>query len=42
MQDLSDNRTFWKAIKPYFTNEGLNSKNFSLKKKEILSQMKNL
>ena len=34
-RDLSNNRKFWKTIKPYFTNKGLNSNiNFSLKKKE--------
>ena len=24
IRDLSDNRKFWKTIKPYFTNKGLN------------------
>ena len=24
IQDLSDNKKFWKTIKPYFSNKGLN------------------
>ena len=37
---LSDNRKFWKTIKPYFTNKGLNSKKRLLKEKGNLSSNK--
>ena len=40
VKDLSDNRKFWKTIKPYFSNKGLNSIKRLLKKKAILFQMK--
>ena len=30
VKDLSDNRKFWKTIKPYFSNKDLNSKRLSL------------
>ena len=40
VKDLSDNRKFWKTIKPYFSNKGLNSIKLLLKKKAILFQMK--
>ena len=33
IRDLSDNRKFWKTIKPYFTNKGLNSNKLLLKEK---------
>ena len=33
LRDLSDNRKFWKTIKPYFSNKGLNSKKFLFKEK---------
>ena len=33
IRDLSDNRKFWKTIKPYFTNKGVNSNKFLLKEK---------
>ena len=37
IRDLSDNRKFWKTIKPYFTKKGLNSKKFLLKQKGNLA-----
>ena len=33
MKDLLDNRKFWKTIKPYFSNKGLNSSKLLLKEK---------
>ena len=33
VKDLSDNRKFWKTIKPYFSNKDLNSNRLSLKEK---------
>ena len=42
IRNLSDNRKFWKAIKPYFSNKRLNSKNFSLKKGNLVSNEKQL
>ena len=33
VKDLSDNRKFWKTIKPYFSNKDLNSKRLSLQEK---------
>ena len=37
IRDLSDNRKFWKTIKPYFSNKRLNWNKFSLKEKENLA-----
>ena len=34
VKDLSENRTFWKNIKPFFSNKGLNSNKLMLKKKQ--------
>ena len=33
VKDLSDNYKFWKTIKPYFSNKGLNSNKLLLKEK---------
>ena len=33
VKDLSDNKKFWKTIKPYFSNTGLNSNKMLLKEK---------
>ena len=33
VKDLSDNKKFWKIIKPYFSNKGLNSNKMLLKEK---------
>ena len=33
MRVLSDNKKFWKTIKPYFSNKGLNSNRLFLKEK---------
>ena len=33
IRDLSDNRKFWKTIKPFFSNKELNSNKFLLKEK---------
>ena len=49
VKDLSDNYKFWKTIKPYFSNKGLNSNKLLLKekcylvsdKKELATIMKN-
>ena len=37
IRDLSDNRKFWKTVKPYFSNKGLNSNKLLLKEKENLA-----
>ena len=38
MKDLSDNKKFWKTIKPYFSNKGLNSNKILVKEKgELVS-----
>ena len=37
IRDLSDNRKFWKTIKPFFSNKGLNSNKFLLKEKGNLA-----
>ena len=37
IRDLSDNKKFWKTIKPYFTNKRLNSKKLLLKQKGNLA-----
>ena len=43
VKNLSDNRNFWKAIKPYFSNKGLNSNKPLLKEKgNIVSVEKEL
>ena len=43
IRDLSDNRKFWKRIKPYFTNKGLNSNILFLKEKgNLVSNEKQL
>ena len=43
ISDLSDNKKFWKTIKPYFTNKGLNSNKLLLKEKgNLVSNEKQL
>ena len=43
VKDLSDNRKFWKLIKPYFSNKGLNSNKLFLKEKgNLVSDEKEL
>ena len=43
LKDLSDNRKFWKTIKPCFINKGLNSKKLLLKEKgNLVSDEKEL
>ena len=37
VKDLSDNRKFWKTIKLYFTNKGLNPNKLLLKEKGNLA-----
>ena len=36
MKDLSGNRKFWKTIKPFFSNKGLNSNKLMLKENNRL------
>ena len=36
VKDLTDNRKFWKIIKLFFSNEGLNSNKLVLREKDIL------
>ena len=36
VKDLSDNKKFWKTIKPYFSNKGLNSNKMLLQEKREL------
>ena len=43
LKDLSDNRNFWRTIKPYFSNKGLNSNRLLLKEKgNLVSDEKEL
>ena len=43
IRDLSDNRKFWKTIKPYFTNKGLNSNKLLVEEKgNLVSNEKQL
>ena len=43
IRNLSDNRKFWKTIKQYFSNKGLNSNKFLLKEKgNLVSNKKQL
>ena len=43
VKDLPDNKKFWKTIKPYFSNKGLNSNKMLLKEKgELVSDEKQL
>ena len=43
VKDLSDNKKFWKIIKPYFSNKGLNSNKMLHKEKgELVSDEKQL
>ena len=43
IRDLSDKRKFWKAIKLYFSNKGLNSNKLLLKeKRNLVSNQKQL
>ena len=43
MRDLSNNQKFWKTIKPYFSNKGLNSNRLFLKEKgNLVSNEKQL
>ena len=43
LKDLSDNRNFWRTIKPYFSNKGLNSNKLLLKEKgNLVSDEKEL
>ena len=42
IKDLSVNKKFWKIIKPFFNNKGLNSNRLILREKDVLSLMKKL
>ena len=43
VKDVSDNRKFWKTIKPYFSYKGLNSNKLLLKEKgNLVSDEKEL
>ena len=43
IKDVSDNRKFWKTIKPYFSYKGLNSNKLLLKEKgNLVSDEKEL
>ena len=43
VKDVSDNRKFWKTIKPYFSYKGLNSNKLLLKEKgNLVSNEKEL
>ena len=38
VKEVSDNKTFWKSVKPFFSNKGLNSNNiFLVEGNEILN-----
>ena len=36
VKDLTDNKTFWKTIKPFLSNKGLNSNKLILREKNVL------
>ena len=36
VKDLTDNKTFWKTIKPFLSNKGLNSNKLMLREKNVL------
>ena len=36
LKDLTDNKKFWKIIKPFFSNKGLNSNKLMLREKDVL------
>ena len=40
VKDLSVSKKFWKTIKPYFSNKGLNSNKILLKERVSLCQTK--
>ena len=42
VKDLSDNKKFWKTIKPFFSNKGLNSNKLMLKENRIITEEKEL
>ena len=35
IKDLTDNEKFWKLIKPFFSNKGLNSNKLMLREKDV-------
>ena len=35
-KDLTDNKNFWKTIKPFFNNKGLNSNKLMLREKDVV------
>ena len=36
VEGLTDNKTFWKAIKPFFNSKGLNSSKLILREKDVV------
>ena len=36
IKDLTDDKKFWKIIKPFFSNKGLNSNKLMLREKDVL------
>ena len=36
VKDLTDSKNFWKAIKPFFNNKGLNSSKLILREKDVV------
>ena len=36
IKDLTDNKKFWKTIKPFFSNKGLNSNKLMLREKDVV------
>ena len=42
IKDLTDNKKFWKTIKPFFSNKGLNSNKLMLREKDVVSDWKAL
>ena len=37
IKDLTDNKKFWKTIKPFFGNKGLNSDKLMLREKDVVT-----
>ena len=37
IKDLTDNKKFWKTIKPFLSNKGLNSNKLMLREKDVVA-----
>ena len=39
---MTDNKKFWKTIKPFFSNKGINSNKLMLREKDVVADVKAL